>query len=41
MRRGLHFSPCGKERYMSQTELRRKLKAFDTGGLFFKLLTRY
>jgi len=26
---------------MSQTELRRKLRAFDKTGLFFRLLTRY
>jgi len=26
---------------MSQTELRRKLRGFDKGGLFFRLLTRY
>jgi len=26
---------------MAQTDLRRKLRAFDTGGLFFRMLTRY
>jgi len=26
---------------MSQTELRKKLRAFDSGGLFFRLLIRY
>jgi len=26
---------------MSEHELRRKLRAFPTGGLFFRLLTRY
>jgi hypothetical protein len=41
VRRGLQLSPCGKERHMSQTELRRKLCAFDKTGLFFRMLTRY
>ena len=26
---------------MAQTDLRRKLRAFDSGGLFFRMLTRY
>jgi len=26
---------------MSQTELRRRLRAFDSGGLFYHLLIRY
>ena len=30
-----------KERRMTQIELRRKLRAFPTGGLFFRLLTRF
>jgi hypothetical protein len=44
MRRGL-FPPlhtaAQKERRMTQTELRRKLRAFPTSGLFFRLLTHY
>jgi hypothetical protein len=36
------FTECGKkERQMSEHELRRKLRAFPTGGLFFRLLTRF
>ena len=44
MRRGLRFIPqaAGKRRSgMAQTDLRRKLRAFDSGGLFFRMLTRY
>ena len=31
--------PLHKERRMTQLELRRKLRAIPTGGLFFRLLT--
>lgn len=32
---------AAKERYMSQSELRRKLSAFPTGGLLFRIITRF
>jgi hypothetical protein len=35
------FHDAAKERRMTQQELRRKLRAFPTGGLFFRLLTRF
>ena len=41
MRRGPCFPPSGKERRMIQNELRRKLRAFPTSGLFFRLLTTF
>jgi hypothetical protein len=44
MRRGLRFTPkrqLQRRSGMAQTDLRRKLRAFDSGGLFFRMLTRY
>jgi hypothetical protein len=44
VRRGLQLVPhsgTSKERQMSQTEVRRKLRAFPSGGLFFLMLTRF
>ena len=42
MRCGLRFTPQRqpKRSGMSETELRRKLRACNPGGLFFRLLTR-
>ena len=45
MRRGLQefIVHCGTKgaAAMAENELRRKLRAFPTGGLFFRLLTRF
>ena len=34
------FTAVAKESVMTQTELRRKLRACNTSGLFFRLITR-
>lgn len=43
MRWGLHSNPlAARGAAMTEAELRRKLRAFgETGGLFFRMLTRY